>query len=281
MSEFRLALKLGWGTLRSRPTLTLLAIALLSLSTAMLGGIAGTAFLLERLQSEFLRALTVEIELADGSRTAQDHVMRGVESWPGLEFVQYVPPDITLAEMQRETGDDLLALFGYNPFPPIVRVRFGAATLDLLDSLTTSAKSWPDVRGVFYPRRLWSDLGRMVQRLRGEFGPLLGVLSLVALGLVGLCLRAQIRYRAATWEFLQLIGLSDRTFGLILLVQELAIGVAAGSSAIFLLKVLTWFYTWLFLRSVGFPVWFYLLCLITAVSLSLIAGLVSPRRFRG
>jgi cell division protein FtsX len=280
MNEFRLALRLGWGTLRSRPTLSLLAIALLALSTAIIGGISGTAYLLEHLQSEFLRALTVELELTDGSKQAQDNVMRMVEAWPGLEFAQYVSPDITLAEMQKETGDDLLALFGYNPFPPIVRVRFGSTSLQVLDSLTDAARGWPDVRGVFYPRRLWSDLGRLVQRMKHEFGPLLGIASLAALVLVGLSLRAQIRYRTATWEFLQLLGMSDRTFGLVLLVQELLIGAAAGFGAVCLLGLLTWFYTWLFLRVVAFPFWFYLLVCLASVSLSLIAGLFSPRRFR-
>jgi cell division protein FtsX len=281
MSELQLALRVGWGTLRSRPTLTLLAISLLSLSTAVIAGIAGTAFLLERMQSEFLRALTVEIELVDEAKETQDRVMMAVESWPGTEFVQYVGPDVTLAEMQKETGDDLLALFGYNPFPPIVRVRFGAATLDVLDSLTHAAQTWPGVRGVFYPRRLWSDLGRIVQRMRSEFGPLLGLLSIVALGLVGLCLRAQVRYRAATWDFLQLIGLSDRTFGMVLLVQELAVGICAGAAAMVLMSLLSWFYSWLFLRTVEFPLWYYFLVMLTAISLALVAGLFSPRRFRG
>lgn len=275
----RLALQLGVGTLRSRPTLSALGVILLALAVAVIGGLLGTVYLLRALQTELLSALNVELELVQDSEEARRAVMTRAEAWPFAEFVQYVPPEATLRELQRETGENLLALFGTNPFPPLVRVRFAAASLETLDSLSLVAEQWPEVAQVVYPRSVWSDLERLRARLRSGVAMLATGIALLSLGLVGLCLRAQVRNRADTWEFLMLMGVSQQTLSLSVLMQEAAVGLLGGIAASAVLAVLASVYGWLFLREVSFPFWFYVSTSLAAIVLCVLAGVLTPRRF--
>ncbi len=279
MSGISLAIRLGLGILRSRPTLTLLATALLSMGAASIGALVGSAFVINHLQTEFLSALTVEIELLNDSDSTRAHVMTLAEQWPDAEFVQYVPPQTVLDEVQKETGDNLIELFGYNPFPGLIRVRFGKITATVIDSLASNAQKWNGVKAVVYPRRLWLEVAKWSEKLRGELGLIGGLIALIATGLVGLCLRAQMRYRIATWEFLSLIGLSDRTMALTTLVQQIVVGLFGGILACLFLWLLSQFYTWMLLRDVSFPSWSYLITVVVACILSTLAGLLSPKKF--
>ena len=189
--NFRLALALGWGTLRSRLALTVLAIILLSLGAALMSGLWGTVYLLRDLQREFLSALSIELELVSDSEPARTAVTSRAESWPSVEFVEYISPDQTLHDKQQETGEDLLSLFGSNPFPALVRVRFGRITLPTVDSLTSAAQKWPEVAQVVYPRRLWNDVDHFIARFHSGLGTTAVVFIIMVIALVGLCMRAK------------------------------------------------------------------------------------------
>ncbi|MBU0508276.1 permease-like cell division protein FtsX [bacterium] len=279
MLNLGLAWRLGLGLLRSRPTLTILAVGLLALGTALIGGLFGTMYLLRNLQTQFLTALTIEIELTYDTEPARTRVMAMAETWPDVEFVQYVPPETVLREVEAETGEDLSALFDVNPFPACVRVRFGHAELRTLDSLGEAAERMPEVSQVVFPRTLWTDLERLGSRVQGGFGWIAALAVLVAIVLVGFCLRAQVRIHQATWEFLAVMGTSRRTFDLTLFIQEILIGAFGGLLACAGLVLLTSAYTLLLLRPISFPFWFHLTVWLTAILLAIIAGLVSPRRF--
>jgi cell division protein FtsX len=276
--NLRLASQLGWGTLRSRMALTVLAIVLLSLGSAVCTGLWSTVYLLHGLQRDFLSALSVELELVSDSEAARSAVMTRADHWPSVEFVQYISPDQTLRDVQKETGEDLQTLFGGNPFPSIVRVRFGHTTLPAVDSLTNAAKRWPEVAQVVYPRGLWNDMDRFIARFQGGLGMAAGAFVFIAIGLVGLCLRAQVRNRALTWEFLHLSGASGSTLRLSVFVQGALTGVIAGIIACGILYGWLTAYGWLFLRDVALPLEFYGLTWLSAIALGIIAGLFSVRR---
>jgi len=278
MLSIPLAIRLGFGLLRSRPTLTILAVGLTALAAAVLGGLFGTVYLLRSLQGQFMTALTVEIELAGDSETARAKVMSEAENWPGAEFVQYVSADEVLREVEAETGENLAQLFGGNPFPAFVRVRFGQAELATLDSVTKAAEALPEVMRVVYPRTLWADLERLALRVRGSFGWIGGLLALLSLGLIGFSLRAQVRNLRSTWEFLAILGMSRRALGVTLLVQRLAVGALGGLLACGALAFLTAAYSLFLLRPVSFPFWFHVTVWLTALALTAMAGLLTSRR---
>ena len=276
--NMRLAFRLGWGTLRSRMALTVLAVILLSVGAAAVAGVVGTVYLLRELERNFLSALSVEIELTSDTEAARSGVMSRAEQWPSAEFVQYISPDQTMREIQRETGEDLQSLFGSNPFPAMVRVRFGHTTLPVVDSLTASAKNWPGVAQVVYPRRLWGDVDRFIQRFRGDLGFTAAGFVLIILALVGLCMHAQVRNRAATWEFLMLSGASTGTLRLSVFVQGALVGLVSGLIACGALYALTIVYSWLFIRPISLPPEFYAAGWLASIVLGIIAGVFSVRR---
>ncbi len=159
-----------------------------------------------------------------------------------------------------------------------MRVRFGQISLRGLDSLTNAARQWPEVADVVYPRRLWADFDKLVTRLTGDIGLVALGATLLMILLVGLCLRAQVRNRIATWEFLQLSGLSLGMIRLALLWQETLAGIMGGFGAALLIYGLSRFYSWLLLRPVHFPLGFYLLLIAASILLAFAAGLLSPPR---
>lgn len=275
-----LALRLGWSTLRSRPTLTVLAILLLGLGTGLLGGVLATSRSLENLRSGFLSALTLEVELVDESEATRQQVMTLVENWPGVEQVRAVSKAELMSELQQETSEDLERLFGTNPFPSILRVKFSQTELSVLDSLEQTLQGKPGVAAIVFPRELWKSTSNLLARLHGDIGLFAAVIVLLAIGLVGLCLRAQVRNRAGTWELLSFMGMSDHSFGQALLIQELAIGTAGGLLACLLVASLSSLYSWLFLRDISFESWIFVTIFLTAIALALIAGLLTPRRRR-
>lgn len=276
--NLRLALQLGWGTLRSRLALSVLTVILLSLGAAVSTGLWSTVYLLHGLQRDFLSALSVELELVSDAETPRNTVMARAETWPSVEFVQYISPDQTLHDVQKETGEDLLSLFGANPFPALVRVRFGRTTLATVDSVTSAAKNWPEVAQVIYPRGLWSDMDRFIERFQGGLGMAAGALVLIAVALVGLCLRAQVRNRAATWEFLRLSGASGSTLRLSVFVQGALTGLIAGIIACGIVYGLISAYGWLFLREVSLPLEIYGMAWISAMLLGVVAAVFSVRK---
>lgn len=279
MTALRLAFSLGFGTLRTRPTLSILAVCLLALGTVALGGLFGSIYLLRGLENEFISGLNLEIELTAGLPEFQrTDIMSRAEQWPGAEFVQFVPPELTLEEIQKETGEDLRQLFGMNPFPPMIRVRFNATSQTTLDSLVFAARRWSGVNAVAYPKKLWSEINGLLDRLTGQLGYAAALLSLVSMVLVGLCLRAQVRNRTESWDFLSLFGMSTATFNLALFAQELIVGFIGGLLACLILLFLTAGYSWLFLRPLALPFWFYACIWMMAMVLAILAGLFSPRR---
>jgi len=264
---------------RSRRTLSLLAVILTAAGTAVLGVLLALVYLLNRFESDFLTPLTVEIELTGEAESVRAPIMAQAQAWPAAEFVQFVPPEATLRDLERETGEDLLTLFGTNPFPPIVRVRFSRANAALVDSLATSAKTWSGVSDVVYPKRLWQEIEDLRSKLRGRLGLSAALFSLAVIVLVGLCFRAQIRNRAATWEFLLLSGVSSQTVGMSLLVQELVVGLIAAAVAVLILYGAAALASWLLLQQLVLPLWVYASTCLIALVITVLAGVLSPRRF--
>lgn len=279
MNDLRLSVRMGFWILRSRPTLTILAVGLLAAAVTVGSGLIGTAHLLRTLQADLLLGLTVDVEFeretADRDR---DSVAAVARQWPGCKSVQFVSPEETFQRLEEETGEDLLELFGENPFPPMLRLGFSAEDIGDVDSLMTAAQRWKGVTAVVYPKRLWDRLAMLLAKTRGTMAYIAVLICLAAVSLVGLCLRAQVRGRADTWELLALLGMSDRSLAMSLLVQEAVVGLLAGLLVIILLVLLAAVYSWLLVQPVSFPVWFYLTSCLSAVALSVIAGALTPRQ---
>jgi cell division protein FtsX len=277
MMQMRFAIRTGISTLRSRPALTVLAVLLLGFGVAVLGSVAGSLYLLRSLRSEFQAAMSVELELTGDSESVRAAVMQRAEDWPNAEFVQYVSPEMSLREVERETGEHLNDLFTVNPFPPMVRVRFGKTTIRTVDSLAAIAGHWPEVTQAVYPKRLWADLERFEERSRSVIAGAVLLFGLVIVGLVGLCLRAQISYREKEFDFLRLTGASRWTLRWARLFHQVVVGIVGGLLGTLLLWGMCNVSTYLLLRDLTLPIQFYGATALASVVVALIAGLLFVR----
>ena len=204
--------------------------------------------------------------------------MQKVEQWPGVESILYLSPEQVLREIENETGDSLLAVLGTNPFPPIIRVQFASPDSVQVDSVVNAARRWAEVSAVSYPRQVWADLDQLVRRIDRWLYILAVPLLIVTLLLTALCLRAQVRYRAATWEFLALLGMSRGAFRTALFTQQFIVGIFAGLASCCVLYIAAYGIEWLLLREFFLPVQTLAVVLLSAVLLASVSGILSKSR---
>jgi cell division protein FtsX len=275
-APLRLLASFALRALASRPTLTLLALILLTLSATLIASIAGSLYFLSSLRGSLLSDLAVEIELTSDS-TKQD-VYQKLSARRDVQSSLYLTPSEVLHEIERETGESVRDLLQENPFPPLIRVKLRAPTLAQLDVFVADVKAWPGVLDASYPKRLWERLDQLAVSLRGKFGMLAGLFALLAWSLVGLTLRAMLRYRQATWELLLQLGLHPRDLSWIKLMMEIALGLLAGVVSALALYGLAILAGWALLQPVEVP--YYLLGATVggAVALAVLAGLWIPSR---
>lgn len=287
MTSPYLILRIGFGLLRSRPTLAVLAVLLLALSSAMISGLSGTAYLLRSVERGLMESLEMELELVDESEATRAGVLSRLQKWPGVQRVRYVSPEEILTEIEATTGEKLRDLFGTNPFPGVMRVRISSTERDQLDSRAAEARNWPQVSAVAYPRNLWQDLERLQRTVRRYSLRIALATALTALLLTGLCFRAQIRSRADEWRLLQHFGMSRRALIVSQVVQAGVTGVIGGALANVLVASVASVYQYLLLTSeVRFPTNTYLQASAVALGIALAAGLgaslpLELRRRRG
>ncbi len=275
MSRFGFSLRLGLGLLRSRPTLTLLAVLLLTLGVSVLSVIGAARYLLHTAQVEVLAAPTLELELASSDPRIYAEIMSRVEEWPSVTGVSYLSPEQVLSEIQVVAGDSVGAMLGSNPFPPLLRVRCSETNKTKLDSLISVARQWPEVTAVVFPRQVWDDLAKLASKLDRWLWLAALPLLMLTLVLAALCLRAQVRNRATTWEFLSLLGLSRSSISMALLTQQIIIGILAGLFTASVVWGATYAFQWLLLRDLALPPLFLLAAISSPILLALLAGLAS------
>lgn len=275
-APFRLLASLALRTLVSRPTLTLLALILLTLSATLVATIAGSLHFLGSLRGSLLSDLSVEIELLSDS-TKQD-VLARLNALSDVQASSYLAPSEVLAEVERETGETVRDLLQENPFPPLVRVKLRAPTIVQLDRFVTDAKTWPGVLDASYPKGLWERLDQLAASVRGNFGIVAGLIALLAWALVGLSLRAMLRYRQAKWELLLQLGLHPRDFTWIKLILEAVLGLVAGGLAALALLGLSILAGWVLLQPIAIPLWLFGATAGGAVALALLTGVWIPAR---
>ncbi len=275
MSRLGFSVRLGLGLLRSRPTLTLLAVLLLSLGVSVLAVIGTARYLLHTAQAELLAAPTLELELVSADPGVYTEIMSRVEDWPGVIGVSYLSPEQVLSEIQAMAGDSLRAMLGTDPFPPLLRVKCAATREATLDSLFAVARQWPEVSAVVFPRQAWDDLAKLVNKLDRWLWLAAIPLLVLTLILTALCLRAQVRNRAATWEFLSLLGMSRLSLAMALLTQQISIGILGGLMTVTVVWGATLAFQWLLLRDLDLPPLFVVASILSSILLSILAGIAA------
>ncbi len=256
----------GWRTLWLRPGLSLLAGLLLAFALWLCAALLGTLLLLKDLRRDLLASLATDIELCqDVTDEEKTHIASLLKKWPGAAEVAYISPDSALQLYSAEVGENLHDLFGGNPFPPVLRVRFEGVSHSWMDSLAVQAGQWKGVVGVVYPREIWLRFDRIAGRIRGSLG--FGALGffLVSLWMVALALRAQFMARRKEWRLLTLLGMASGGLRRIAQVHSVLVGAVAGVLAVVGVWMLLFLYHLAFLEKLSLPAWFYMTIILAGV----------------
>lgn len=268
----------GWQTLCARPGLSVLAVLMLAFTLWLCAGLLGSLLLLHSLEQGLLRDLAADIELRHDVTDAQKaHIANQAERWPGVAQVSYISPDSALRLHSSEVSENLEAIFGGNPFPPVLRVRFEGVSHRGADSLAVQAARWEGVTGVVYPREIWQHLERLAHKIQGRIGLVALGLLVVSLFMVTLVLRAQFIGRQNEWRLLLLLGMGRGSLRLIAQVQAATVGIAAGVVAALGVRGLVFVYYLVFLERMNLPAWFYAVTVLAGAAFTVISGAIVPK----
>jgi len=267
-----LVFRLAWQTLVARPTLALLAVLLLALSTALLYGLIVSVNVIVSLRGSLLSDLSVEIELSTQGDSLQNSLVDELEARPDVLSVQSLSPREVLEEVERELGESLTNILTDNPFPPILRVKLREPTLESLDTFLTEISDRPGVLQAVYPRDLWLRLEEWIAALRGRIAFVVGAFSLLGWILVGLSLRAILKNRRTAWQLLILLGIQPRDLELTQLLLEICLGVFAGLIAAVVIQGGLILASWFLLGPIETPTNWILISVTISTGLVILAG---------
>jgi len=271
----------GWQTLHARPGLSVLAVLMLAFVLWLCAALLGTLFLLHSLQRTFIQDLAADIELQqDVTDMQMARIADRAKHWSGVAEVSFVSPDSALRLHSTEVGEDLEAIFGGNPFPPVLRLRFEGVSLSGVDSLALEAATWEGVAGVVYPREIWQRLDELALKIQDRIGLVTLGLLLISLFMVALVMRAQFAGRSREWRLLRLLGMERRSLHFVTGVQAALLGLGAGIIAALGVGVLVSVYHFVFLETINLPAWFYAATIFVGVVLMIPVGLISARRVK-
>lgn len=162
----------------------------------------------------------------------------------GVRSVRYVSKEEALREFQAEMGGDqeLLALLGYNPLPPSLRIELYPAyrTPDHLARLEEKLYLLPGVEEVWYGKEIIARFHRALMLLVGVDILLLLLVGFVV-GFVGFqTARMEALARSTQIEIMGLVGATPGMIKAPFRFEGLLQGLAGGAGASLLLTLTFW-----------------------------------------
>lgn len=272
-----LLFRLTWRTISARPTLAVLAILLLAMTTAMLYGLIVSASVISSLRGSLINELAVEIELADYTDSTRFTLAETLRQRPEVLSVKSLSARDVLEEAEQELGESLRDVLSDNPFPPILRVKLRKPTPEQIELFVDEVATWPGVLRAVYPRDLWRKFDAWMAALRGRAALIIGALAVLGWLLVGLSLRAILKNRRSAWKLLTMLGIKPRDLEFVQLMIEIVLGLLAGVLAVGLIHLGLVAAEWLLLSSIEPPSGWVLGCFGTSLLLSVLAGIWTPR----
>lgn len=272
-----LLFRLTWRTIVARPTLAVLAIMLLAITTALLYGLIVSASVISSLRGSLINELAVEIELADYSDSTRIVFEETLQRRPDVLTVKSLSARDVLQEVEFELGESLRDILTDNPFPPILRVKLRNPSPERIDLFADEVSAWPGVLQAVYPRDLWRKFDAWMEALRGRVAYFVGMLAIIGWGLVGLSLRAILKNRRSAWKLLTMLGIKPRDLEWVQLLMELVLGLLAGALAVCIIHLGIIAAGWLLVSPIEPPTAWVFGCIGTALLLAVLAGVWAPR----
>lgn len=267
-------------TLFARPTLSVLTVLLLAISTSVLYGLYASISILGSVRTSLIKELAIEIELSDPSDSLRSALEDQLRSRSDVLQVQSLSANDVLQEMEQELGESLSDALTGNPFPPILRVKLREPSPLTSETFIREVSDWPGILRIVYPQKLWRKFDLWVESLKGRTGYFAALFALAGWVLSGLALRAIFRNRLANWHLLLLLGFRPRDLDLIVLFVEILLGAVAGLLAAALVQGAFWVAAWLFALPLPLPPGAAIYCVLVAIALSILGGIWAPRPAR-
>lgn len=273
----RLLLKLTWRSMLARPTLTVLAILLLAVSTALLYGLYVSVNALSAVKSSLIDNLAIEIELSNPSDSSRLPMESRLKQRPDVLDVKSLSARDVLDEIELELGESLRDVLTENPFPPILRVKLLTPNPDASKLFVEEVSAWPGVLRVVYPRDLWAKFDNWIASLKGRIGYLAGLFALLGWVFGGLSLRAILRNRRTAWQLFLLLGLKTSDLLIVQLLLAVTLGLLGGLLAAAAVQVAFVIGAWLLAMPLLAPAGSIFGCIALCIGLACFANVWAPR----
>lgn len=130
------------------------------------------------------------------------------ESKPFINKVEYISREEAREMMQKDLGEEVTEILGYNPFPPSLDIYFTAdfTTVDSLEKFKTSLADNSSIREIFYQKALVANIDKNVRIAGAVILILMLLFLLIAIALINSTIRLNLYSKRFLIKSMQLVG---------------------------------------------------------------------------
>jgi cell division transport system permease protein len=223
-------LKEASAALRRTPIMSVMTAIVIAVCLGLAGILAMLTNRANDSLEEFRASLIIEafFEPSVPSEDAQLTVERSISHQPAITSLVFISKEHALADYEKNSGEDVQGILGYNPLPASVRLTFSKLTSANAKSLKEQLSKVEGIKDIRYDERSLINLEKRSQTLSMLALALGAVLLIVSLTIVISTIRLAIEAREDTIHAMQLLGAGQGTIIFPYIIEGALAGFAGG-----------------------------------------------------
>jgi len=230
----------GISTFSAQITSTIsVSLVLMLLGIIALLGIAATS-----ITNEIKANMGFDIILVENASEAESNKLKQMLlNAPYISSTKYISAQDALNKWQEETGEDLIALLGVNPFSPEfeVRVKPQYANVDSIYNITEALKQQQSVAEINIHTQMVQTINDNIRNIALILLIIVAALLLISFVLINNTVRLTVYSRRFIIHTMKLVGATSSFIRRPFIVNNIIHGVIAAMVAILLLSSLYWY----------------------------------------
>jgi len=244
----------GISTFSAQITSTIsVSLVLMLLGIIALLGIAATS-----ITNEIKANMGFDIILVENASEAESNKLKQMLlNAPYISSTKYISAQDALNKWQEETGEDLIALLGVNPFSPEfeVRVKPQYANVDSIYNITEALKQQQSVAEINIHTQMVQTINDNIRNIALILLIIVAALLLISFVLINNTVRLTVYSRRFIIHTMKLVGATSSFIRRPFIVNNIIHGVIAAMVAILLLSSLYWYIKSLDPAIIGITSW--------------------------
>jgi len=225
-----LVIKEAAAALRRTPIMSVMTAIVIAVSLALCGILAMLAERANDSVEEFRAKLMIEafFDPSVSSEEAQAKVDEKVKPISSITSLSFISKEDALSDYEKNSGEDVTGILGYNPLPASARITFGGLTSTNAKRIRKQLLSIEGIKDVLYDEKSLVSLEQRSQSLYLLALVLGGIFLIVSLTIVISTIRLALESRHDTIHAMQLLGAGRMTIIVPYIIEGTIAGLIGG-----------------------------------------------------